>query len=174
MPSATPMRLLRVPEPFDHFHFVYEPKPDGFRALADIRGHHCELMSHNGHTFKQWPQLAEEIAHSVRVHSAVPDGEICLVEPEGNLKNLFSRPGMAVPHGLRPLAVHGDDLRAFALLQRKRAHKAHHTGIESGLRFMEHIARRRVDLFCASATLKAVWRSMRTACIAVTAARGPG
>ena len=37
MPPVTPMRLLRIPEPFDHPDFVYEAKLDGFRALAHVR-----------------------------------------------------------------------------------------------------------------------------------------
>ena len=57
--------LLRIPEPFDHPDVVFEPKLDGF------------------HTFGQWPQLAEEIAHAVRAHSAVLDGEVCCLEPDG-------------------------------------------------------------------------------------------
>ena len=32
------MRLLRVSEPFDHPDFLYEPKIEGFRALAHARG----------------------------------------------------------------------------------------------------------------------------------------
>jgi ATP-dependent DNA ligase len=75
------MRLLRIPEPFDHPDFLFEPKLDGFRALAHVRGHHW-LISRNGHTFKQWPQLAEDLAHAVRTHSAVLDGEICCLEPK--------------------------------------------------------------------------------------------
>jgi hypothetical protein len=33
--------------------------------------------------FKSWPQLAEEVAHAVRRRSAVLDGEICCLEPDG-------------------------------------------------------------------------------------------
>jgi hypothetical protein len=40
-----PMRLLRIPEPFDHPDFFYEVKFDGFRALAQVAGHHCQLVS---------------------------------------------------------------------------------------------------------------------------------
>ena len=69
------MRLLRVPEAFDHPDFIFEPKLDGFRALAHVRGHRSALVSRNGHTFKQ--QLAEEIAHAVRAFSCVLDGEVC-------------------------------------------------------------------------------------------------
>ena len=32
----------------------------GFRALACVGGHSCELVSRNGHVFKSWPQLADE------------------------------------------------------------------------------------------------------------------
>ena len=54
------MRLLRIPEPFDHSAFIFEPKVDGFRALAHIHGHRCEMISRNGHTFESWPYLAFE------------------------------------------------------------------------------------------------------------------
>ena len=94
MPQVTPMRLLRIPESFDDPDFVFEPELDGFRALAHVRGHHCELVSRNGHTFKQWPQLAEELAHAVRAQSCVLDGEICCLEPDGRThfnKLLFRR-----------------------------------------------------------------------------------
>ena len=53
MPSVTPMRLLRLPEPFDHPAFVFEPKLDGFRALAHVRGHHCELVSERPHEVQE-------------------------------------------------------------------------------------------------------------------------
>jgi ATP-dependent DNA ligase len=64
MRELIPQRLIRVPEPFDHPAFVFEAKIDGVRALAQIRGHQCELISRNGHTFSSWPQLADEIAHA--------------------------------------------------------------------------------------------------------------
>jgi bifunctional non-homologous end joining protein LigD len=88
-----PMRLLRVPEPFNSPDFIFEPKIDGFRPLAYICGHRCELVSPNGHTFKSWPQLAEEVAHAVRCRSAVLDGEICCLRPDGrsHFKDLLFR-----------------------------------------------------------------------------------
>ena len=72
------MRLLRIPEPFDHPDWLYEVKFDGFRALARVTDHHCQLVSRNRHQFKSWPYLSEEIAHAVRAHSALLDGEIAL------------------------------------------------------------------------------------------------
>ena len=63
---AAAAQRAAAPEPFEHPAFIFEPKLDGFRALAHVRGHRCELVSRNGHVFKSWPQLAEEIAHAVR------------------------------------------------------------------------------------------------------------
>jgi hypothetical protein len=31
-PRHSPMRLMRIPEPFDHPDFLFEPTIDGFRA----------------------------------------------------------------------------------------------------------------------------------------------
>jgi ATP-dependent DNA ligase len=41
-------------------------KHNGFRALAHVDGHHCTLVSRNGHTFKHWPQLCQELAHAAK------------------------------------------------------------------------------------------------------------
>ena len=53
--SLTPMRLLRIPEPFDHPDSLFEPKPDGCRALAHVRGHRCDLVSRKGQTLSPGP-----------------------------------------------------------------------------------------------------------------------
>jgi|RhiMetdeSRZDD1v2_1073273.scaffolds.fasta_scaffold15623_2 bifunctional non-homologous end joining protein LigD len=114
----TPMRLLRIPEPFDHPEFVFEPKIDGFRALADVRGHHCELVSRNGHVFKSWPYLAREIAHAVRAQHAILDGEICCLDGGGRsdfYKLLFRRDSRY--YAFDVLSVNGEDVRAFPLLE---------------------------------------------------------
>ena len=64
--ALRPMRLLRIPKPFDHPDWLYEVKFDGFRALAHVTRHQCQLVSRNGHPFKSWPYLAEEIARGSR------------------------------------------------------------------------------------------------------------
>jgi ATP-dependent DNA ligase len=73
---------------------VFEPKIDGFRALAPVRRHHCELISRNGYVFKSWPYLNRETAHAMRADRAVLDGEICCLNPNGRsnfFKLLFCR-----------------------------------------------------------------------------------
>jgi hypothetical protein len=99
-----PMRLLRTPEAFDHPEFIFEPKIDGFRALAYVEGRRCRLVSRNGHAFKSWPQLVDEIAHAVRADSAVLGGEICCLDPDRTqqLQEAALSPRMAVLLRLRP------------------------------------------------------------------------
>jgi bifunctional non-homologous end joining protein LigD len=149
MPLLTPMRLLRIPEPFDHPDFIFEPKLDGFRALAHVRGHHCELTSRNGHRFRQWPQLAEEVAHTVRTDSCVLDGEICCLEPDGrsHFKKLLFRREWPLFYAFDVLRIDDDDLTALPLLERKGRLRRIMPTIECRLRSLDHIAQRGCDLF---------------------------
>ena len=91
---------------------MYEPKLDGFRALAYVTGHRCDLVSRNGHRFKSWPQLAEEIAHAVKADSAiVVDGEICCLQPDGrtDFHALLFRREWPYFYAFDVLSVNGED-----------------------------------------------------------------
>src|SRR5262245_22101102 len=107
------MRLLRIPESFEHSDFIYEPKLDGFRAPALIDGHRCAPMSGNGYEFKSWPQLAEELAHALRVRQAVVDGEIVCLDADGrpNFRKLLFRRDRPFFYTFDLLALDGADLR---------------------------------------------------------------
>jgi bifunctional non-homologous end joining protein LigD len=93
-------------------------KHDGFRALAQVDSHHCELRSRNGH----WPQLCEELAHAVKVHDAILDGEIVCLDRRGrsNFKNLLFRRDWPYFYAFDLLAVDGEDVREWPLIERKR------------------------------------------------------
>jgi bifunctional non-homologous end joining protein LigD len=158
MSRLMPMRLLRIPEPFDHPERVFDPKMDGFRAVAYVEGHRCTLVSRNGNIFKSWPQFAEEIAHSVRAHSAVLDGEICCLDPDGrsNFKPLLFRREWPFFMAFDLLAVDGDDVRELPLLRRKRALKRIMPRVESRLCFMDHIEGR--EWICSGPRVSAIWR----------------
>ena len=143
------MRLLRIQEPFDHPDFIFEPKLDGFRALAHVRGHRCELVSRNGLTFKQWPQLAEEIAHAIRAQSAVLDGEICCLDPDGrtHFNKLLFRREWPFFYALDALSIDGEDLTGLPLLERKRQLRRIMPAVECGLLYLDHLEERGCDLF---------------------------
>ena len=153
MPTfLTAMRLLRIPEPFDHPDFIFEPKMDGFRALAVVEGHHCQLVSRNGHVFRSWPQLAEEIAHAVRTRHAVLDGEICCLDPDGrsNFKHLIFRREWPHFDAFDLLEVDGEDLRMQPLLERKRRLRVIMPKVASRLLYLDHIPERGRDLYRAA------------------------
>ena len=149
MAIQIPMRLLAIPEAFDHPEFVYEPKLDGFRALAYVTGHRCELVSRNRQRFKSWPQLAEEIAHAVKVESAVLDGEICCLRSDGrpNFHALMFRRMWPWFYAFDVLSINGRDLRDLPLLERKRRLRAIMPMIECRLLYLDHLAERGRDLF---------------------------
>jgi bifunctional non-homologous end joining protein LigD len=83
LPQITPMPLLRSAEPFDHPDCLYEIKHDGFRGLAYINGHHCQLISRRRHVYKSWPYLRDQFAHTMRCDQAVLYGEIVCLGPDG-------------------------------------------------------------------------------------------
>ena len=107
------MRLLSIPEPFDHPDWFFELKLDGFGALAYI----------NGHPLK-FPQLAEELAHTVRHQHAVLDGEIVCLDNDGHpqFNRLLFQRAAAWPvfYAFDVLSLDGRDLRPMPLHVRKR------------------------------------------------------
>lgn len=146
------MRLLRVPKPFDAEAFVFEPKMDGFRALAYVEGHHCRLVSRNGHRFKSWPQLAEEVAHAVRVHRIVLDGEICCLDADGrsNFNALLFRREWPYFYAFDVLSVDGRDLSALPLVERKRILLSVMPTVGGRLLYLDHVEARGLDLYRAA------------------------
>jgi bifunctional non-homologous end joining protein LigD len=146
-----PQPLLRVAEPFDHPDWLFELKHDGFRALARVDHDTCTLVSRRGHVFQQWPQLAEELAHSVRARKAVLDGEIVCLRPDGNsdFNALLFRRESPYYYAFDVLSVDGEDLRGLPLLERKRRLHELIPFVPTRLRYVDHLERRGVDLFRA-------------------------
>lgn len=145
----TPMRLVPLPEPFSHPDWFFELKHDGFRALAIITGHHCRLVSRNGHTFTKWPYLCEDIAHAVRAHDAVLDGEIACLDPDGrsNFHNLLRR--REWPHFLAfdLIRLEGVDLCRRPLIERKHMLNAIMPKRNSRLQYLDGIDARGEDFY---------------------------
>jgi bifunctional non-homologous end joining protein LigD len=46
------MPLARFDLPFEHPDWIFEPKLDGFQALAYVEGGACRLVSRNRNAFK--------------------------------------------------------------------------------------------------------------------------
>src|SRR5947199_6988742 len=105
-----PQPLVRIGQPFDHPGWLFELKHDGFRALAYVRGHQCELISRRGHHFTKFHLLEEEIAHSIRANDAVLDGEIVCLDADGrsNFYSLLFRREWPYFYAFDLLMVDGD------------------------------------------------------------------
>jgi bifunctional non-homologous end joining protein LigD len=116
------MPLVRLQKPVRHSDFLYELKYDGFRALAYIDGHHCQLISRRRHVYKSWPYLCTELAHAVRCDSAVIDGEIVCLGADGRSRfnDLLFRREWPYFAAFDLLWVDGEDLRSLPLITRKR------------------------------------------------------
>jgi hypothetical protein len=52
------MPLARFDSPFEHPDWIFEPKLDGFRAVAYVEGGICRLVSRNRNAFKTLEPLA--------------------------------------------------------------------------------------------------------------------
>jgi bifunctional non-homologous end joining protein LigD len=144
-----PQPLIRVPEAFDAREWVFELKHDGFRALAIVEGHRCTLVSRRGHVFAQWPQLSEELAHTVKARHAVLDGEVVCLKRDGasDFHALLFRRDWPYFLAFDILELDGRDLRAEPLLTRKRILKGLMPRHASRLRYVDHVRERGRELF---------------------------
>ena len=75
LPHVTPMPLARFDAPFDHPDWIFEPKMDGFRAVAYVEGGACRLVSRNRNAFKAFEPLAQA-GQDLFGRVAILDGEI--------------------------------------------------------------------------------------------------
>lgn len=146
------MRLLRLPEPFDHEGFLFELKWDGFRALAIVDDGQCRLMSRNGHPFGQWETLKRNIAATLHGHSATLDGELVCLAPDGRPRfhRLVFRRDAPFFMAFDLLELDGEDLRELPLIERKRQLRRLIPAEASRLRYVDHIVGRGRALFAAA------------------------
>jgi bifunctional non-homologous end joining protein LigD len=77
------MRLAQFNAPFEHPDWIFEPKLDGFRAVAYVEGGTCRLVSRNRNAFKTFEPLAQAIGQELACRSAILDGEIVRPGPDG-------------------------------------------------------------------------------------------
>ena len=116
------MPLARFDAPFEHPDWIFEPKMDGFRAVAYVEGGACRLVSRNRNAFKTFEPLAQAIAQDLPDRSAILDGEIVHPGPDGRpmFYELMRRRGPFCFCAFDLLWMDGSDLRDWPLLDRKR------------------------------------------------------
>jgi bifunctional non-homologous end joining protein LigD len=115
------MPLARLQAPFDLDGWIFEPKLDGFRALAYVEDGTCRLVSRNRNAFKTFEELSKAIALELRGRSAILDGEIVRSGKDGHplFYELMRRRGPFCFYAFDLLWLDGRDLRALPLSERK-------------------------------------------------------
>ena len=122
LPEIKPLPLVRVREPFEHPDWIFEPKIDGFRAVAYIEGGRCRLVSRRKNTYRSFNVLGAAVAHSLAGHTAVLDGEIVYLGADGRPQfyDLMRRRSPQYFYAFDLLWLDDEDLRELPLLERKR------------------------------------------------------
>jgi hypothetical protein len=114
------MRLRLVREPFDHPDYIFEPKHDGFRAVAYLQNRASKLVSRNQRNLG-FEVLKRSLA-KLPVENAIIDGEIICVDAKGvsQFNQLLGRKGEPVLYAFDLLWLDGEDLRQRPLIERKK------------------------------------------------------
>ncbi|MPZ24193.1 MAG: ATP-dependent DNA ligase, partial [Dehalococcoidia bacterium] len=82
-PRLKPMMAESADQPFSRPGWLFEPKLDGIRVLAYIRGGSASFMTRNlNDVTRQYPALAEEVAR-LATGDVVLDGEIVALDEAG-------------------------------------------------------------------------------------------
>jgi bifunctional non-homologous end joining protein LigD len=85
--------------------WLFEVKFDGYRAVAYVEGGETRLRSRNGNDLtERFAPVAAQVTHAVKTPSAVVDGEVCRLDPNGRAS--FSE----LQRGTGPLVYYVFDL----------------------------------------------------------------
>jgi bifunctional non-homologous end joining protein LigD len=136
------MPLARFDRPFEHPDWIFEPKMDGFRAVAYVEGGACRLVSRNHNPFKTFDPLAEAIAQDLTGRSAILDGEIVRPGPDGRplFYELMRRRGPFCFFAFDLLWLDARDLRDRPLAERKRILRELLPRPSRAVLYVEHVA----------------------------------
>ena len=123
LPAAlAPMQAQLGDAPFNHADWMWEPKLDGYRALATIDGGRVELRSRRGlDQALDFPRLAAELAAQA-ARRMVLDGEIVAFDASGkpSFNALQNRSQQVVYYCFDLLEFEGIDLRKAPYVDRRR------------------------------------------------------
>ena len=97
-------------------------RTDSQAGLARLNQSRRTSARDNGHTFKHWPQLCEELAPRRQSARRGDYGEIVCLDGRGpqNFRSLLFRREWPYFYAFDLLAVDGEDLREWPLAERKR------------------------------------------------------
>jgi bifunctional non-homologous end joining protein LigD len=152
--SVTPMLATKVGVPFSRAGWLFEPKWDGYRAVCFLRDGDVRFTSRNQRDLtKRFPEL-QSIAKSIRATTAIIDGEIVAIDPNGQqcfeqLQN-HKRDCTIIFFAFDLIFLDSESLTEVPLIVRK-AHlkRILPKSLTGRVRFTDHVVGRGLDLFAA-------------------------
>jgi bifunctional non-homologous end joining protein LigD len=148
------MLATLVDKPFDRPGWIFEPKWDGFRAIAEVAPKHVRLYSRNQGSFdKKFAPVVRSLEELG--HEAVLDGEVVVVDEAGishfQLLQNYQKTGKGqlIYYVFDILYLDGHDLQGLPLIRRKELLEKC-LGPNNGVRLSEHIEDNGVALFQAA------------------------
>ncbi|HWT45002.1 MAG TPA: DNA ligase D [Vicinamibacterales bacterium] len=151
IPPYRPQLAQLVKTPPEGAEWIHELKYDGYRIGCRIDGKRIELISRNGKDWTHAYPAVVKAAGDLKVQSALLDGELCVVLPDGRtsfqaLQNAGSEPqGTLVYFVFDILYLNGHSLIAEPLHRRKAA--LHEVIRGNRLQYAEHIEGSGADAF---------------------------
>src|SRR5271170_2461838 len=161
MPQKVPVTLARLAEkPFSNPDWIFEVKWDGVRTVAFIEKGRVMLQARSGRDVTQEYPEFQELAARVRAATAILDGEIVALDPDGrsNFQRLQDRIGVENPsaklleatptvyYAFDLLYCDSYDLRKAALRDRKKLlHELLQT--DELVRYSSHVEEKGDELF---------------------------
>ena len=151
IPPYRPQLAQLVKTPPEGAEWIHELKYDGYRIGCRINGKRIELISRNGKDWTHAYPAVVKAAGDLKVQSALLDGELCVVLPDGRtsfqaLQNAGSEPqGTLVYFVFDILYLNGHSLIAEPLHRRKAA--LHEVIRGNRLQYAEHIEGSGADAF---------------------------
>jgi bifunctional non-homologous end joining protein LigD len=120
-PRIAPLRPARSKTVPVGREWIYELKLDGFRGVLTIDDGRGRFTSKNEKPLKRFDDLANAIARTMPVKSAIFDGEIIVMGESGpDFYALFFRRGVPAYAAFDILWLDGRDLRTQPLWRRKK------------------------------------------------------
>lgn len=121
LPKIEPMELMPQATPFDNPDWLFEPKHDGFRALAYVQGDDCHLVSRDDANDMRFRDLARVLPGDLNAKNAILDGEVVVLDQTGKSQflELMASDGTVVFAAFDLVWLNGKDLRDAPLIERK-------------------------------------------------------
>jgi bifunctional non-homologous end joining protein LigD len=122
LPQIEPIPLVSRSDPFDDPDWIFEPKYDGFRAVAYGWPGGCEIRSRRNILMKRFRSLWERVGDVLGAREVVLDGEIVSLNRQGRpvFRDLVRSEGFLAFAAFDLLWLDGIDLRARPLAERKQ------------------------------------------------------